>query len=143
MENYLRRVCILLLGMLMTIVSLAANSEDLHRVVFEVNTPEPKGWEATLNNVENIKKTFGEGNTEIEIVAHGSGIGLFLIKGNAMADRLNKLTHSGVVLAACENTMRSKHIKKENLLSFVTTVDSGVAQVVRKQEAGWSYIKGG
>jgi intracellular sulfur oxidation DsrE/DsrF family protein len=28
-------------------------------------------------------------------------------------------------------------------LPFAITVDSGVAEVVRKQEAGWSYIKSG
>ena len=47
------------------------------------------------------------------------------------------------MFAACENTMRKKKVTKEPLLPFVTTVDSGVAEVVRKQEEGWAYIKGG
>ncbi len=34
--------------------------------------------------------------------------------------------------------MKKKDKTKDGLLPFVTTVDSGVAEVVRKQEAGWS-----
>ena len=29
----------------------------------------------------------------------------------------------------------------EDLFPFASTVDSGVAELVRKQEAGWAYIK--
>jgi intracellular sulfur oxidation DsrE/DsrF family protein len=34
-------------------------------------------------------------------------------------------------------------LKMEDLMPLATTGDSGVAEVVRKQEAGWSYIKSG
>jgi intracellular sulfur oxidation DsrE/DsrF family protein len=34
-------------------------------------------------------------------------------------------------------------VTQADLLPFVTTVDSGVAEVVRKQEAGWAYLKSG
>lgn len=51
------------------------------------------------------------------------------------------LSEDGVVFAACENTMQKMNVTKEQLLPFVVTVDSGVAQVVRRQEQGWSYIK--
>ena len=56
---------------------------------------------------------------------------------------MRKLADGGVAFVACENTMRKKKITKEQLLPFVTTVDSGVAEVVRKQEQGWSYIRSG
>ena len=42
----------------------------------------------------------------------------------------------GVVSAACRDTMEKNKVAREELLPFVTTVDSGVAEVVRKQEAG-------
>jgi intracellular sulfur oxidation DsrE/DsrF family protein len=37
--------------------------------------------------------------------------------------------------------MRRKGVSKDQLVPFATTTDSGAAEVVRKQEAGWSYIK--
>jgi intracellular sulfur oxidation DsrE/DsrF family protein len=39
--------------------------------------------------------------------------------------------------------MKKKNVRKDDLLPLATTVDSGVAEVVRKQEAGWSYVKSG
>jgi intracellular sulfur oxidation DsrE/DsrF family protein len=51
------------------------------------------------------------------------------------------MSFRGLVLL--ENTMRKKNVCRADLLPFVTTVDSGVAEVVRKQEQGWSYIKSG
>ena len=114
-----------------------------HRVVFELNTEGQEEWQSVLNNVENVQKALGSEKTEVEVVAHGKGLGLLLATNTAMKDRLKQLAEKGVVFAACENTMRRKNVKKEDLFPFATTVDSGVAEVVRKQEAGWSYIKGG
>lgn len=44
---------------------------------------------------------------------------------------------------ACENTTERKGVARDALFSFATTVDAGVAEVVRKQEEGWSYAKSG
>jgi uncharacterized protein len=77
------------------------------------------------------------------VVAHGKGLGLLRTTNTAMAERLKTISDAGVTLSACENTMRRLNVKKEDLLPFAVTVDSGVAEVVRKQEAGWSYIKAG
>ena len=114
-----------------------------HRVVFEVNVDGTDHWNGILNNVENLQKAFGLENSEIQVVAHGKGLGLILKSNQAMRERLQLLADTGVSFAACENTMRRTNLKKEDLLVFVTTVDAGVAEVVRKQEDAWSYIKSG
>lgn len=116
--------------------------QTTHRVVFEVTTAGTEQWTAVLNNVENLRAAFGN-TTEIEVVAHGQGLSLLVAKDNALVERMEKLRASEVVFAACENTMKRKGIGKDQLLPFAITVDSGVAEVVRKQEAGWSYIKSG
>ena len=79
----------------------------------------------------------------VEVVAHSKGLGMLIAKDNSLADRIKKLAEQGVVFAACENTMKKKNVTKEQLLPSATTTDSGVAEVVRKQEAGWSYLKSG
>ena len=114
-----------------------------HRVLFEVTTEGAEQWTATLNNVENLRKAFGADTTQVEVVGHSKGLGMMLAKNATLADRMKKLADAGVVFAACENSMRKKNVTRADLLPFVTTVDSGVAEVVRKQEAGWSYIKSG
>lgn len=115
----------------------------MHRVVFEVNVDGAEQWQGILNNIENLQKAFGRETTEIEVVAHGKGLGLILKTNEAMRERLQLVSDAGVGFASCENTMRRMNLKREDLMPFATTVDSGVAEVVRKQEAGWSYIKSG
>lgn len=117
-------------------------SNETHRVIFEVTADGNEQWEAVLNNVENVRKALGDA-THVEVVAHGKGLGLLIAKGNKLAERMQKLAGDGVVFAACENTMKKKNLTKDQLVPFATTTDSGVAEVVRKQEAGWSYIKSG
>jgi intracellular sulfur oxidation DsrE/DsrF family protein len=36
--------------------------------------------------------------------------------------------------------MRFYNVKTEDLFPFASQVDSGVAELARKQEAGWAYI---
>jgi intracellular sulfur oxidation DsrE/DsrF family protein len=114
-----------------------------HRVVVEVTMDGTEQWTATVSNVENLRKAFGADNTQVKVVVHSKGLGMLLPKNVELADRMKKLAEAGVVFAACENTMRKRGVKKEDLLPFVTTVDSGVTEVVRMQEAGWSYLKSG
>ena len=114
-----------------------------HRVVIEVNVDGAERWEGILNNVENLQKAFGTNTPTIEVVAHAKGLGLLLATNEPLKARLQADHDHGVVFAACENTMKKQNITKEQLMPIATTVDSGVAEVVRKQEAGWSYIKGG
>jgi hypothetical protein len=50
------------------------------------------------------------------------------------------VSDDGVMLSPCRNAMRVMNVKTEDLLPFVSEVDSGIAEIVRKQEAGWAYI---
>lgn len=82
-------------------------------------------------------------NTEIALVTHGKGLGLVMGGTEARQQQMKKLSDGGVGFVACENTMRRKNVTRDQLMPFALTVDSGVAEVVRKQEQGWSYIKSG
>ena len=113
-----------------------------HRVVFELTSDDAQAWEGVLNNVENVQKALGP--TMVEVVAHGKGLAMLTTaKNGAVRERLERSATGGVVFAACENTMKKPSAKKEDLVPFAKTVDSGVAEVVRKQEAGWSYLRSG
>ena len=117
-------------------------TQQQHRVVFEIASDNKDQWEALLNNVENLQKAFGQGNVQSEVVAHGKALGL-LTKDSPVKERVEKSAGTGVVFTACENTMKRKNVTKEQLLPIATTTDSGVAEVVRKQGEGWAYIKSG
>lgn len=119
----------------------AGNTKHAHHVVIELVSGDPKEWEKLMNNSENLIKALGDGTTEIEIVSHGEGLKM-LMKSTAEKpeERMKKLADQGVVFAACQNTMKRMNVTAGDLVKFAKPVDSGVAEVVRKQESGWSYI---
>ena len=132
-------------GALILLVSTASLGQKarVHRIVIELTSDNPEQWEATLNNVENLQKALGNGQTQIEVVAHGKGLEALRKTDTSAAERIATIAGTGVRFAACQNTMRKKHLTKEDLLPVVQPVDSGVSEVVRKQEAGWAYLKSG
>lgn len=114
-----------------------------HQAVFELSVAGEEQWQGILTNVENLLKAFAGETCELEIVTHGKGLGLVLKTNQALSARLQSLASAGVAFAACQNTMQRMNVKPEDLFPFAIPVDAGVAEVLRKQEAGWSYIKAG
>lgn len=119
----------------------------MHKVVFEVAIDGVEQWEGALRNVENVQKSLGAKSTDIEVVAHAKGLGMLLAKtaetNSEIRMTVKNLHARGVVFAVCENSMKRMQITKDQLVPFATTVDSGVSEVIRKQEAGYAYIKSG
>ena len=110
------------------------------RVVVHINFGDADQQGHGLRNVENILKD-AKGEATVEVVCHGAGLSLLVEKQTKHADQIGKLLKQGVQFAACENTMREKSISKDDLLPGVTPVPSGAAEVVRKQQEGYSYFK--
>ena len=123
------------------------SADKTHKVVFEVAIDGAEKWQGSLRNVENVQKALGAKTTKIEVVTHGKGVGMLLAKTPAenaeLKAKLEKLHADGVIFAACENTMKREKIEKKDLVELSTTVDSGVSEVIRKQEDGYAYIKSG
>lgn len=113
-----------------------------HRVLLEVTSGEPAEWAGALGNVENLQKAFASEKVQAEVVVHGDGLGMLMeAKNGAVRDKLARLAAGGTVFAACRNTMDRKGVTPAQLSRAAVTVDSGVAEVVRKQEADWSYVR--
>ena len=110
------------------------------KVVVHVNFPESGTQGAGLKNVTNILKEAPD--TMVVVVCHGAGIGLVEKARTDHAEAVEALVKKGVKFVACENTMRQKSIRKEDLLAGVGTVPSGAVEVVRKQQRdGFAYFK--
>lgn len=127
----------LLVLLLATVLSAVAAD---HKVVFDLTSDNQKIWETLLNNVENVKKELGP-STKIEVVVHGNGIGLLLKRTDFQKSRMAKHSSDGVQYLACENTMKRKKVNKTDLYDFAGTVPAGLAEIIRKQQEGWSYVK--
>ena len=139
-----------LIALSLTVMSAEAGKNPggkTYKVVFEVSIDGEEKWQGALRNVENVQKSLGAKTTKIKVVAHGKGVGMLLAKTSTehaeLKAKLEKLHAAGVVFAACENTMKREKLDKKDLVELSTTVDSGVSEVIRKQEAGYAYIKSG
>jgi hypothetical protein len=112
-----------------------------HHVVFQLTEPEGSAWNVLPLHVNNMRNAFAQdGGSQVEVVFFGAGLNMLLKKNTAYEERLKQLADSGVTLSACQNAMRLMNVKTEDLFPFASQVDSGVAELVRKQEAGWAYI---
>lgn len=113
---------------------------DVLKVVVHVNFPESGRQGHGLKNVTNVLKEAPD--TRVVVVCHGAGIGLVERARTEHAEAVKSLMQKGVRFVACENTLRQKSIRREDLLPGVGTVPSGAVEVVRKQQReGYVYFK--
>ena len=142
----MKKAAITLVALTLVLVFAAVSQtpqNHKHQVVFQMNMDGANSWDQLFGNIQNIQTAFGPGNIQIEVVTYGKGIALLLKTNSAYEERMKKVIASGVVLGVCQNSMRLRKVTTEDLFPFASQVDSGVAELVRKQEAGWSYIRAG
>ncbi len=109
------------------------------KVVFHLTTADTLAQKALVKQLANFLHAAPK--ARIEVVCHNNGISFLQNAVTKQADKIRELKTMGVDFVACENTMRERKIKREELMPQCRTVPSGVVEVVMKQDAGWSYIK--
>lgn len=112
-----------------------------YHVIFEMSAGEQPRLEGVIRNIDNIRIALGRENVVVELVMHGGAILSFTKDKTTMGSEWDRLAKSGVGLLACGNSMKMRNIPDDNLLPGVRKVDSAVAELVRKQAAGWQYIR--
>ena len=129
------------LALLLTLAGVSQTpAGPKHHVVFQLSEPESDEWGLVFAHVDNLRAAFAnDGGSQVEVVFFGDGINM-LRKTTGYVGQLKRLADSGVIIAACQNAMRSRDLKTEDLVPFATQVDAGVAELARKQEASWAYI---
>ena len=133
-------VAALALVMVMGAVSQTAATTK-HHVVFQMSEKEGDEWGALIRHVNNTRNALDkDGGIQVEVVFFGQGLNMLRKTNTGYEERLKKLADMGVTLSACQNAMRALNVKTEDLFPFAGQVDSGIAQIVRRQEAGWAYV---
>lgn len=101
-----------------------------------------------LDEIESLLKyyrTSGQ-NARVEVVINGRGLELVRADTSIFAARINRLQREfdNLTFAACQNTI--DRLKREQgilvrLLPGVVVIDSGMAELMRRQNQGWTYIQ--
>ena len=123
-------------------------TENVHRLVLQVNANEPATMNLALNNATNVEqyyKTLGE-KVEIEVITFGPGLHMLRDDTSPVKDRIKSIAEKtpSITFKACGNTQENMG-KAENktipLLAEATLVKSGVVRVMELQEQGWTYVR--
>ena len=119
-----------------------ATEQVKYRVLLQVNEDSIDKMNTALNTARNIQHTFGPENIEVEIVLFGDGIKTVKYYAPiSIADKVKEVTTEGVRIVACEIALRTHKLRPSDMLQEIRYVPSGVAEIVEKQTAGWSYVR--
>lgn len=138
-------VLVVLMGLLTMAFAAAAQAATegggKQKVVVQVSDNSPGKWNLALNNAANVQNALGgPGKVDIEVVVYGPGIGMLTLDSE-VGSRVENILGKGVKVVACQNTMRAKGLKKEDMLPHIGYVPAGVIEIMKKQQQGYAYIR--
>ena len=110
------------------------------QAIFAVSDADPQKWNLTLGNIANAIEGIGAGGADIELVVYGPGIAM-LKKDSPVAEKIAAALKSGVHVNACQNSMRGFKLVQADLAPGVGVVPSGVVELIRRQHAGYAYVR--
>lgn len=116
------------------------------KVVYHINSGDPKKQAGAMRNIQNHINAVGAENLDLRVVLHGNGVSL-LQTANTNPDFESKvvsLKSQNVRFEVCNNTLTGRKIDYEDDLFDVEKADivpSGVAELSRLQAMGYTYIK--
>jgi intracellular sulfur oxidation DsrE/DsrF family protein len=148
------KLAVATMAMVMSAIALTSSATANERygkqkVVYHINYDggeADKAYRGALRNIQNHINAVGAENIEIKVVLHGNGVGL--LKSAKTNDKLQmdvtNLKTQNVAFNVCNNTLVGRKINYETDLFEVfqdNIVPSGVAELSRLQQMGYTYIK--
>lgn len=112
-----------------------------HQIVFQLTAGDSITHMKFIRQLENILEAAP--NAQIEVITHGMGVDLLKTDSNPFGSKLFALSGEGVKFIVCENTLKQRKLKKQAFFDWAGFVQSGIIELVIKQEQGWIYIKAG
>jgi len=124
-----------------------ARSGVPEQVLFHLSSGDQQVGGELLDQVELVVSQYEKTGRDLRVivVTNSEGLRLYQARYSGYAARIEELyaRYDNIVFAACGTTL-GKHIQtgeKVELLPEVIVVDSGVAEITRRQQQGWKYIR--
>lgn len=129
--------------------AVAAEGYGKQKVVYHINYnggEDDRAYRGAMRNVQNHINAVGQENIEVKVVLHGNGLGLLMSakENERLMTQVDSLKGQNVNFHVCNNTLRGREISYEDDLHDVWEEDivpSGVAEISRLQQMGYTYIK--
>jgi uncharacterized protein len=130
--------------LLLSISSLTAAASDMpaakERLVMQVSDNDSGKWNLALNNAKNLQQAYGADKIDIEIVTYGPGVNMLKLDSTA-GNQVAEAKQAGVVIVACQNTMKNMKLTEADMLPNTSYVPAGVVEIIKKQRDGYAYIR--
>ena len=111
-----------------------------YNVVFDITNNEPAIQQRMIVLVKEIISASPD--AKVEVVFYGNSIAVIDKNKSAVSDDISKLSENKQVqFRACAIAMKKHDLDKSGLVSGVETVPDGIYEIVKKQAAGYGYIK--
>ena len=116
------------------------------KVVYHINYDDKKKQSGAMRNIQNHINAVGAENLDLKVVLHGKGVSLLKTanEDSNFQSKVINLKGQKVSFNVCSNTLKGKKIDYESDLFEVEKSDivpSGVAELARLQQQGYTYIK--
>ncbi len=125
-----------------------AAAPPIIKVLFHLNSNDRDLIKQSLQDVESALKLYrrtGQ-HARVQIVANGEGLDLLRVGASPYPETVRRMLqeYDNLQFVACQNTI--DRLKRERgvtarLLPGVIVIDSGVAEIMRRQREGWVYIR--
>jgi len=117
----------------------AASKYQGLKIVFQLTSADTVIHQTLMSQLKNYYSVAPD--TKFEVVCHGGGLNMLVKKTCVIQDQIKMYADKGVSFVACEFAMKKRNVTKEELVDGAGTVISGVLEIAKKQQEGWSYIK--
>jgi intracellular sulfur oxidation DsrE/DsrF family protein len=140
------RIAVAITLLLQPILSFGQQNSEVidmkkHKIIIQFADSDSVAQVRVTQQIGNVLRCWP--NAEIEIVCLAGGLDLLMSKKTEAGKEVADWGAKGIVFAACNNTMKMRNVKKEDLLKEATVVPSAIVELATKQEQGWSYFRGG
>lgn len=120
----------------------AEATKSRYRAVYQLNTADTSVISHALANIQNaLNDPRLKGKLDMELVVYGGANILYRKDKPQYEQQLQNLKKQGVILAMCENTMRIRKIKREELFPFVSYVPTANGELIIRQTDGWAIVR--
>jgi len=118
------------------------------KILIHLNSGELELVQESLDALENVLRYYRKigQDARIEMVANGDGINLLRKDVSPFPERIKRMQqeYDNLTFVACQNSITRLEDERgivAKLIPGVVVIDSGVAQLMRRQHQGWAYIR--
>jgi hypothetical protein len=113
-----------------------------YKTIIQLMSGDDAVIKSAASQINNLQKGLNN-EVDIELVCHGQSLSFVLNETEKWTVIIRQLLSTDVAIVACENMLNANGKLESDLFPGIKKVPAGIAEIVIKQQEGWSYVKAG